>query len=41
MLINLQLCFHIGGFIVVPCDYQRYICRPIIIDFKLLIFHVS
>jgi len=22
------------------CDYQRYICRPII-DFKLLLFHVS
>jgi len=32
---------HISGFIVIPCDYQRYICRPIVIVFQLLLLHLS
>jgi len=31
MLINLYYDFHISVSIVIPCDYQRYIFRPIII----------
>jgi len=32
---------YISGFIVLPCDYQRYVCHPIIIVFKQLLFHVT
>jgi len=37
MLIILLLWYHISGFIVIPCDYHRFICRPIIIFLTALL----
>jgi len=41
LFIICELTCIICVFIFIPCDYQRYICCPIIIVFKLLLFYVS